>query len=88
MTKKRVSPSSSPRRGASRVAKGVLGKGGELHQQALRGAPSLTTNQGVPISDNQNSLKGNPSGAVLLEGVVCAIAAVASATATSPRKTL
>jgi len=70
MTKKRVSPSSSPRRGASPVAKAVLGNGGELHQQAPRGAQSLTTNQGVPISDNQNSLKGNPSGAVLLEDFV------------------
>jgi catalase len=57
-------------RGKSRTAKGVLGNGGELHQQARNGEPSLTTNQGVPISDNQNSLKANPSGAVLVEDFI------------------
>ena len=33
------------------------GSGGELHQLASGGHPELTTNQGVAISDNQNSLR-------------------------------
>jgi catalase len=47
-----------------------VGSGGELHQQA-QGAPTLlTTNQGVPISDNQNSLKAGARGPVLLQDFV------------------
>ncbi len=70
MTKKRASPTSTRKRSASRPARSVLGHGGELHQQAKSGEPSLTTNQGLPIADNQNSLKSNPSGAVLLEDFI------------------
>ena len=33
--------------------------GGELHQEAGGEHPALTTNQGVPLSDHQNSLKAN-----------------------------
>ncbi|MDN5567833.1 MAG: catalase, partial [Paracoccus sp. (in: a-proteobacteria)] len=43
------------------------GKGGELHQ---RGGDTLTTNQGIPISDNQNSLKAGAKGPTLLEDFV------------------
>ena len=43
------------------------GSGGELHQQ---GKGVLTTNHGVPISDNQNSLKAGPRGPSLLEDFV------------------
>jgi catalase len=42
------------------------GNGGELHQEGS----GLTTNQGLPISDNQNSLKANPRGPVLLEDFI------------------
>src|SRR5512141_969202 len=42
-------------------------EGGELHQIAGGEHPALTTNQGVAISDNQNSLKVNPNGPTLLE---------------------
>jgi len=45
-------------------------KGGELHQIAGGEHPALTTNQGIPVSDNQNSLKANPHGPVLLEDFV------------------
>ena len=45
-------------------------KGGELHQTAGGEHPVLTTNQGVPISDNQNSLKGNPHGPTLGEDFI------------------
>lgn len=43
------------------------GKGGETQQ---RGGEALTTNHGVPISDNQNSLKAGARGPVLLEDFV------------------
>ncbi len=44
-----------------------LGEGGELHQTAQRDGEVLTTNQGIPVSDNQNQLKAGPRGPVLLE---------------------
>jgi catalase len=47
-----------------------VGQGGELHQLADGDDASLTTNQGMPVSDNQNSLKSNPLGPVLLEDFV------------------
>ena len=47
-----------------------VGNGGELHQQAEGAAARLTTNQGVPISDNQNSLKAGPRGPVLLQDFI------------------
>jgi len=44
--------------------------GGELHQAAGGAHPSLTTNQGVALSDNQNSLKADPRGPALLEDFI------------------
>ena len=44
--------------------------GGELHQLAGGEHPLLTTNQGLTITDNQNSLKANPKGPVLLEDFI------------------
>jgi catalase len=44
--------------------------GGELHQVAGGDHPALTTNQGVAVSDNQNSLKANPRGPALLEDFI------------------
>ncbi|MFS0738422.1 catalase [Sphingomonas sp. 1P06PA] len=46
------------------------GNGGETHQQASGDAAVLTTNHGVPISDNQNSLKSGARGPTLLEDFV------------------
>ncbi len=43
------------------------GHGGETHQVADADHPVLTTNHGMPVSDNQNQLKGGPRGPVLLE---------------------
>ena len=43
------------------------GSGGETQQ---RGGPALTTNHGVPVSDNQNSLKAGARGPTLLEDFV------------------
>jgi len=49
-------------------------QGGETHQTLAKGADPatdrLTTNQGIPVSDNQNQLKVGPRGPVLLEDFV------------------
>ena len=45
-----------------------LAAGGELHQIAGGEHTTLTTNQGVALSDNQNSLRANPRGPTLLAG--------------------
>ncbi|MDR4465466.1 MAG: catalase [Nitrospira sp.] len=46
--------------------------GGELHQQGEESQPAtwLTTDQGIPVSDNQNSLKSGAHGPTLLEDFV------------------
>lgn len=44
--------------------------GGELHQITGGEHPVLTTNQGVPLSDNQNSLRANQHGPTLLEDFI------------------
>ena len=46
------------------------GHGGELHQAAGNGHPLLTTNQGIPVADNQNSLRAAPRGPTLLEDFI------------------
>ena len=51
--------------GPGRSAGDVRGSGGELHQRATDVV--LTTNQGVPISDDQNSLRIGQRGPTLLE---------------------
>ncbi len=43
------------------------GEGGELHQTALGKTAVLTTAQGGPVSDDQNSLKIGPRGPTLIE---------------------
>jgi catalase len=45
----------------------IRGEGGELHQIAEGKAPILTTAQGGPVSDDQNSLKIGPRGPTVLE---------------------
>jgi catalase len=49
----------------------VSGKGGETHQRVPKKGPiHLTTNQGIRVSDNQNSLRGGERGPTLLEDFV------------------
>ncbi len=48
----------------------LTGNGGEIHQQAGGNHPQLTTNQGLGLSDNQNSLRANPRGPTLLEDFI------------------
>src|ERR1700742_3795632 len=43
------------------------GVGGELHQSASGDVPTLTTQQGIPVSDDQNSLRQGARGPALLE---------------------
>ena len=51
-------------------AKTLVAPGGELHQQAGGPETQLTTNQGVPVGDNQNSLKAGDRGPVLLQDFI------------------
>lgn len=44
--------------------------GGETHQVTDKRHAKLTTNQGIPVSDNQNSLKAGGRGPTLLEDFV------------------
>ena len=62
--KRKQEKGSSPNRESHPAA------GGELHQIAGGEHPTLTTNQGVALSDNQNSLKANPRGPTLLEDFI------------------
>jgi catalase len=45
----------------------MRGPGGDTHQIAEGGVPVMTTAQGIPVYDDQNSLKVGPRGPVLLE---------------------
>ncbi|OIQ76486.1 catalase C [mine drainage metagenome] len=62
--KRKQQNSSTPNVNAQPVA------GGELHQIADGEHATLTTNQGVALSDNQNSLRANPRGPTLLEDFI------------------
>ncbi|MHC5306262.1 catalase [Bartonella sp. LJL80] len=45
----------------------TLGKGGEIHQTDDMGYSTLTTQQGVAVSDDQNTLKAGINGPALIE---------------------
>jgi catalase len=45
----------------------MRGPGGETHQVATGAVPVLTTAQGIPVYDDQNSLKAGTRGPVLME---------------------
>ncbi len=47
-----------------------IGEGGETHQTSGGAAERMTTNQGLPISDDQNTLTIGPRGPQLLEDFV------------------
>ncbi len=54
----------------TRPGRDVVGNGGELHQTASTPETRITTNHGVPVSDDQNSLKAGSRGPSLLEDFV------------------
>lgn len=45
----------------------TVGRGGETHQTSGNGLPTMTTMQGIPVSDDQNTLRVGPRGPALLE---------------------
>jgi catalase len=55
--------------GTARIADASIlrGRGGETHQTAAGDVAELTTQQGVPVSDDQNSLRIGARGPTLLE---------------------
>jgi catalase len=57
----------SARKAKSSKSAETIGEAGELHQVAVGTDDVLTTNQGVPISDDQNSLRVGARGPSLLE---------------------
>jgi len=65
-------PTHNDRQAKSGAEKATLyvGNGGELHQTASGDQAAITTNQGLAISDNQNSLKAHPQGPTLLEDFI------------------
>ena len=70
--RKTVGNSGKPQqnKGTAQTGNSQPAAGGELHQIAGGKHPPLTTNQGVALSDNQNSLKANPQGPALLEDFI------------------
>lgn len=44
-----------------------VGQGGEMHQTPDSSGPHMTSMQGVPVSDNQNSLRAGVRGPLLME---------------------
>jgi catalase len=69
-TKKIPSQQSSSKENPSKKSQQPRGNGDELQQMTDGDIAALTTNQGLPISDNQNSLKATPRGPVLLEDFI------------------
>ena len=63
-------PAKAPARGPKDPAAYDVGSGGETHQRRAAGEAVLTTAHGVPISDDQNSLKVGERGPTLMNDFV------------------
>jgi catalase len=75
LSKEKISSNSGKRekekgKGSTLNRDALIVVGGELHQIAGGEHPDLTTNQGVALSDNQNSLRANSLGPTLLEDFI------------------
>src|ERR1700710_1547036 len=72
MAKSKDAPARAPKSESKSGKTPALGRvaGGETHQTASDPNDRITTNHGVPVSDNQNSLKAGPRGPTLLEDFV------------------
>ncbi|ALN88844.1 catalase family protein [Lysobacter capsici] len=66
----RASQDNASQSSANKADRDQRGNGDELHQQASGKHPPLTTNQGLPLSDNQNSLRASERGPTLLEDFI------------------
>ncbi|MGN7724659.1 catalase [Luteimonas sp. 22616] len=64
------SKTASTTAGKPTAAREIRGNADELHQLVGGAHPPLTTNQGLQVSDNQNSLRSTPRGPTLLEDFV------------------
>ena len=64
MSDKTIKPSADATFGDTTVSRGA---GGETHQHAGGDVPTLTTNGGIPVADDQNSLKAGERGPTLIE---------------------
>ena len=60
---------STPKLSSAQIADAKIqrGQGGETHQVAEGDVPVLTTQQGVPVADDQNTLRAGARGPALLE---------------------
>ncbi|QJP12592.1 catalase [Starkeya sp. ORNL1] len=68
MADRKTSPTT--KKSATKKGASIIGTGGEVHQASSTAEERLTTNHGVPVSDNQNSLRGGRRGPTLLEDFV------------------
>lgn len=68
--RKKEQPTGGKNGAPAKDAAGIRGNAGELHQQAGGRHPALTTNQGLHISDDQNSLHAGEHGPTLLEDFI------------------
>jgi catalase len=59
-----------PANGTPAARRNTNGSGGETHQQATAKTGVLTTAQGIPVADNQNSLRAYSRGPTLLEDFI------------------
>ncbi len=64
-----MKPIKAPRSNVTALADKKKTHGGETHQ-TTSSEPLLTTDQGLALSDNQNSLKAGPRGSTLLEDFI------------------
>ena len=65
---KKTNPGNAPSETARIHDQSVArGQGGELHQTAQGDMPTLTTAQGTPVADDQNTLRQGARGPALLE---------------------
>ncbi|MFZ6641813.1 catalase [Undibacterium sp. TC4M20W] len=70
MPKTKTAAAKSEIKETKNLTSASIGNGGELHQIAGKTHPQLTTNQGVVIADDQNSLKASVKGPTLLEDFI------------------
>jgi catalase len=68
--KRKKDESKNTKKGVSTSVESRRTKGGETHQQIADSNTPITTNQGLSISDNQNSLKAGTRGPTLLEDFI------------------
>ncbi|HEY5804831.1 MAG TPA: catalase [Lysobacter sp.] len=72
MARKKTAPHkrAGTARSAAKASADIRGNGDELHQRSGGSHPGLTTNQGIAVSDNQNSLRAGNRGPSLLEDFI------------------